>query len=217
MTTKVNVACHFGWSLLPCHVQGRNQSTLSVVFLQEPCGLAEKWLYPWLRDPREAELFLAELGIVRLFSAPALVGGRCSMQRFFAWSQSGGSGYSRQVRWIHSRHLARKLRSATCSMFPCVGLTTMVGTVLHANLRPFALTIVISFSVYLRPSELLTLQPTELVSPQPCVDPNSGTGAFSCVRPSAAFPAGLGPSTNQWFWFWCPESPKSEPLATINA
>ena len=49
-----------------------------------------------------------------------------------------------------------------------VGLN--VGTVLHTHFRAFALAIMIGFSGNLRPNELLSLQPADLVPPQACVD-----------------------------------------------
>ena len=54
-----------------------------------------------------------------------------------------------------------------------------VRTALHANLRPFELAIMISFSGYLRPSELLMFQAKDHSNH---VWPDSGTGVSSCVR-----------------------------------
>ena len=46
----------------------------------------------------------------------------------------------------------------------------MVETALHANMRPFALAIMIGFSGNLRPSDLLMTQTTDLVPSQTCAD-----------------------------------------------
>ena len=72
----------------------------------EARGLDVSWRHSLLRDPKESELLWDELGLVRPFSFPLLVGRAARYSEFLHQaSQKGVIDHSRQVRWSHSWHL----------------------------------------------------------------------------------------------------------------